>query len=113
MADPSQTVRAPRTGLGRDSHVRNAVTFTIKISLPDDMRAFIEERVTQEGYSSASEYFHDLIRQAQRHKAKLDLEAKLAEGLQGPSTRLTRKDWQAMKREALDGLDGEHRTEES
>lgn len=81
---------------------------TMNISLPDDMKAFIEHEVAQEGYASASEYFRDLIREAQRRKAKLELEAKLAEGLQGPQTRMTRKDWQAIEREALDGLAGEH-----
>ena len=73
---------------------------TMNISLPDDMRAFIEHQVTQGGYASANEYFRDLIREAQRRKAKLELEAKLAEGLQGSPTRMTRKDWQAIKREA-------------
>jgi hypothetical protein len=40
-------------------------------------------------------------------KAKLELEAKLAKGLQGSPTRIARKDWQAIKREALEGLTGE------
>jgi antitoxin ParD1/3/4 len=81
---------------------------TMNISLPDDMKAFVEDRVAQEGYASVSEYFRDLIREAQRRKAKLELEAKLAEGLQGAPTRMTRKDWQAIEREALDGLAGEN-----
>ena len=81
---------------------------TMNVSLPDDMKAFVEDRVDQEGYASASEYFRDLIREAKRRKAKLDLEAKLADGLQGSPTRMTRKDWQATKKEALEGLAGEH-----
>jgi antitoxin ParD1/3/4 len=75
---------------------------TMNISLPDDMKAFIERQVAQEGYASVSEYFRDLIREAQRRKAKLELEAKLAEGLQGKPTRMTRKDWQGIEREATD-----------
>ncbi len=81
---------------------------TVNISLPDNMKAFIEERVAKEGYASVSEYFRDLIREAQRRKAKLELEARLAEGLQGTPTRMTRKDWQAIEREALDGLAGDN-----
>jgi antitoxin ParD1/3/4 len=77
---------------------------TMNISLPDEMKAFIEDRLSQEGYASASEYFRDLIREAQRRTAKQDLEAKLAEGLEGPATRMTRKDWQAIEREARGGL---------
>jgi Arc/MetJ-type ribon-helix-helix transcriptional regulator len=46
------------------------------------MKAFIEHQIAQGGYASASEYFHDLIREAQRGKAERELEAKLAEGLQ-------------------------------
>jgi len=81
---------------------------TMNISLPDDMKAFVEDRVAQEGFASVSEYLSHLIREAQRRKAKLELEAKLAEGLQGPPTRMTRKDWQAVEREAMDGLAGEN-----
>ena len=83
---------------------------TMNISLPEDMRAFVEDRVAQGGDASVSEYFRDLIREAQRRKAKRELEAKLAEGLQGAPTRMTRKDWQAIKRETLDGLAGENLT---
>ena len=39
---------------------------TMNISLPDEMRAFIEEQMTREGYASASEYVRDLIREAER-----------------------------------------------
>lgn len=35
---------------------------TMNISLPEPMRAFVEEQVKQKGYSTASEYIHDLIR---------------------------------------------------
>jgi antitoxin ParD1/3/4 len=77
---------------------------TMNISLPDDLRAFIEAEITREGYASASEYLRDLIRDAQRRNAKRELEAKLAEGLQGAPTKMTREDWQAIEREAMDGL---------
>jgi antitoxin ParD1/3/4 len=76
-----------------------AILTTMNISLPDEMKALVEDRVAQEGYASVSEYFRDLIHEAQRRKAKLELEAKLAEGLQGAPTRMTRKDWQAIERE--------------
>ena len=77
---------------------------TMNISLPDEMKSFIEDEMAREGYASASEYFRDLVRQAQRRKAKLELEAKLAEGLQGPPTKMKRKDWQAIEREAMASL---------
>jgi antitoxin ParD1/3/4 len=80
---------------------------SVNISLPDELRAFIEEQMSREGYASASEYVRDLIREAQRRNAKRELEVKLKEGLQSPSTKMTRKDWQSIEREALEGLRGE------
>jgi len=56
---------------------------TMNISIPDEMKAFIENQLAQEGFASASEYFRSLVREAQRRKAKQELEAKLLEGLQG------------------------------
>jgi antitoxin ParD1/3/4 len=80
----------------------------MNISLPEEMRAFIEAQLAEEGYATASECFHDLIREEQRRKAKCDLEAKVAEGLQGTPIPMTGKEWQAMEREARDGLAGEN-----
>ena len=57
---------------------------TMNISVPDEMKAFVEAQMTQEGYASASEYLRALIRDAQKRRAKQELEAKLLEGLQGP-----------------------------
>jgi antitoxin ParD1/3/4 len=47
---------------------------TMNISLPDDMKAFVDEEVRARGFMSSSEYVRDLIRQ-QREVA--DLRAKL------------------------------------
>ena len=35
---------------------------TMNISLPDDMKAIVDEQVRLKGYSSSSEYIRDLIR---------------------------------------------------
>jgi antitoxin ParD1/3/4 len=56
---------------------------TMNISLPDEMKAFIEAEMAAEGCASASEYLRNLIRDAQKRQAKQELEAKLLEGLQG------------------------------
>jgi antitoxin ParD1/3/4 len=83
------------------------VMTTMNISLPDEMKAFIEAQVAQGGYASASEYLCAVIRDVQKRKAKQELEAKLLEGLQGPTNEMTREDWESIEREALDGLSGE------
>ena len=38
---------------------------TMNISLPDTMKAFIDEQVATKGYSTSSEYMRDLIRREQ------------------------------------------------
>ena len=38
---------------------------TMNISLPDGMRAFVDEQVSQRGYGTGSEYVRDLIRKDQ------------------------------------------------
>ncbi len=80
---------------------------TMNISLPEEMKAFVETQMAQEGYASASEYLRGLIREAQIRRAKQELEAKLLEGMQGPAVEMTREDWDSIKREALEGLAGE------
>jgi antitoxin ParD1/3/4 len=35
---------------------------TMNVSLPDDLKTFVDERVMHDGYGSTSEYVRDLIR---------------------------------------------------
>ncbi|MEJ1937263.1 type II toxin-antitoxin system ParD family antitoxin [Nostoc sp. NIES-2111] len=68
---------------------------SINISLPDVMRAYVEEQVAQGGYSSVSEYFRELVRQDQKPRAKERLEIMLLEGLNsGDATEITTQDWE-------------------
>jgi antitoxin ParD1/3/4 len=77
----------------------------MNISLPEEMKAFVEAQMAQEGFASASEYLRSLIREAQRRRAKQELEAKFREALDsGPATPMTREDWAALRQEAMDGL---------
>ena len=71
---------------------------TMNISVPDEMKAFVEAQMTQEGYASASEYLRGLIRDAQKRQAKRELEAKFREAMEsGPATPMTRDDWAALR----------------
>jgi antitoxin ParD1/3/4 len=75
---------------------------SMNISLPDEMRAFIEAEMGQEGFATASEYVRALIREAQKRRAKQELEAKLREALlSGPATPMTREDWDSIESEVL------------
>jgi antitoxin ParD1/3/4 len=77
---------------------------TLNISLPDSMRAFIDEQIAQGGYSTASEYIRDLIRQAQKQAAQEKLDSLLLEGLaSGEPIEVTDQWWQE-KQERLTKL---------
>ena len=81
---------------------------TMNISLPDEMRAFIEAQVTQEGYASASEYFAPWSVTAEKRQAKRELEVKLREALlSGPAEPMTREDWESIGRGALERIASE------
>lgn len=47
---------------------------TLNISMPDEMRAFIETRVRMGEYQSASDYLRDLIRHDHEETEKLLME---------------------------------------
>jgi antitoxin ParD1/3/4 len=81
---------------------------TMNISVSDEMKAFVEDQMAQEGYASASEYLRALIRDAQKRQAKRELEAKFREALEsGPATPMNSDDWVTLRAEALEGLAGE------
>ena len=75
---------------------------TMNISLPDEMKAFIEAQMAAEGYASASEYLRALVREAQRRQAKRELEMKLLEGLQSPASEMTDADWAALRQRIVE-----------
>ena len=75
---------------------------TMNISLPDQLKDFVEDQVGSGRYSSVSEYVRDLIRDDEKRKAQDKLEALLIEGIQsGQPTEMTRQDWDEIRREAV------------
>lgn len=72
----------------------------MNISLPDALKAFVDEQIAKGGYSSASEYIGELIRHAQKQAAQQRLEAALLEGLEsGEPLPVTPKLWQERRKE--------------
>ena len=55
------------------------------ISLPDPMKAYVEERISEGGYRTTSDYFRDLVREDQKRRAEEKLETLLLEGLDSGS----------------------------
>ncbi|MGD1872957.1 MAG: type II toxin-antitoxin system ParD family antitoxin [Mastigocoleus sp.] len=78
---------------------------TMNISLPDPMRAFVEEQVKQKGYSTASEYIRHLIRTEQENVESKRIEALLLEGLDsGEKIEITDEWWEKKKEELTQRL---------
>jgi len=78
---------------------------TMNVSLPDEMKAFVEAQAAKEGFGTVSEYLRTVIRDLQKRQAKQALEAKLHEAiLSGPAEPMTREDWDTIEREGLDRI---------
>jgi len=81
---------------------------TMNISLTDPLKQFVDEEVSQGGYSSTSDYVRDLIRQRQRQKAEELLRRLIAEGLaSGPGAPVTSATFERMRRDLAERLDRE------
>jgi antitoxin ParD1/3/4 len=79
---------------------------TMNISLPDQLKEFVDGQVGSGRYSSVSEYVRDLIRDDEKRKAREKLEAMLMDGLQsGEPTEMTRQDWADIRHKALKQLE--------
>ena len=78
---------------------------TVNISLPDSLKAFVDSVVAEGGYSTTSESFRTLLRQAQRDKANERLDSLLLEGLDsGEAVEMDTQDWQAIRQTVRDRL---------
>lgn len=101
-------IRSPFLVYGKNSHflpcysgVTSARMPTMNISLPDQLKEFVDHQVGSGRYGTVSEYVRDLIRNDEKRAAQEKLEALLAEGIQsGDATEMTRKDWEDIRREA-------------
>ena len=75
---------------------------TMNISLPDQLKEFVDHQVGSGRYSTVSECVRDLIRDDEKRKAQEKLEALLVDGLQSSQpTDMTLQDWEDIRREAL------------
>lgn len=70
---------------------------TLNISLPEHLKAFIEDQVSSGGYSTASEYVRSLIREAQERKTRETLESKLLAALSDEPEEMSREDWDRLR----------------
>ncbi|MEH2037638.1 type II toxin-antitoxin system ParD family antitoxin [Nostoc sp.] len=77
----------------------------INISLPESIKAFIEEQVAQGGYGSVSEYLQELIVQDQKRKMQKHIEELLIAGLEsGEAIEVNDEWWQQKRTHLIDQL---------
>jgi antitoxin ParD1/3/4 len=71
---------------------------SLSISLPENIKDYVEQRVIQSGYHSVDEYFLALIQHEQQFRAQEQLDSLLLEGLesleQGNSIEATDEWWE-------------------
>lgn len=54
---------------------------SMKISIPDSLRGFVERRTQEQGYGTISDYFRELILKDQEQQSEARLETLLLKGL--------------------------------
>lgn len=80
-------------------------TATINISIPDSLKAEIDNAIATEGYGNTSEFFRDLVRDYLKKRQEKRLEALLLEAVDGGDfSALTKSDFEGIKERGLKRL---------
>ena len=65
----------------------------MEISIPENLKRFVDDQVAGGRYGSVSEYVRQLIQADQERAAESELETLLMEGLASDETPMTAADW--------------------
>lgn len=83
----------------------------MNISLPDQLKEFVDNQARSGQYGSVSEYMRDLIRSDGNLKAQEELEALLLEGVRsGKPKPMSRRGWDAIRARAGEVAKTQRRT---
>ncbi len=66
---------------------------SMQISIPENLKQFVDGQVADGHYASVSEYVRQLIQADQERASESELEALLMEGLASGETPMTSADW--------------------
>jgi antitoxin ParD1/3/4 len=76
---------------------------SLNISLPEELKKYVESQIEGGSYGNVSEYFRSLIRDHQKRSAQERLEQLLLEGLEsGSAGPMTKSDWDELRRSATE-----------
>jgi antitoxin ParD1/3/4 len=74
---------------------------TMNVSLPRDLKQWVDQQVEAGGYGTASEYLRDLLRHARDRQARRQIDALLIQAVEsGASTVMDESDWTSIRRAA-------------
>lgn len=76
---------------------------TMNISLPDNLKGFVDTQVQTGGYSTSSEYIRELIREDQKKKLESRLSLLLLEGLESGAPIVADAEYWHAKRQSFAG----------
>jgi antitoxin ParD1/3/4 len=78
-------------------------TITMSIAMPEEMRAYVEERIRTGQFGNASEYFRHLVREDAKNAAEERLVALLLEGINsGEPIPVDDKWWERRRQELIE-----------
>lgn len=78
---------------------------SINISVPKQMREWVDSQIEAGRYGNVSEYFRHLIRKNQAEEAQQRLEFLLLEGLEsGDATEITPEFWESKRKQIIKRL---------
>jgi antitoxin ParD1/3/4 len=74
---------------------------TMNVSLPADLKQWVDQQVKEGGYGTASEYLRDVLRRARERKQRRQIDAMLVEAVQsGATIEMDDADWTSIRRAA-------------
>jgi antitoxin ParD1/3/4 len=78
---------------------------SLTITLPESLKAFVDDRVAAGESESPDAFIQGLIREAQKRRARERVDDLIQEGLDsGPATPMTADDWSELRRRVADRL---------
>lgn len=85
-------------------------TTTLHISLPEELKRYVQERVAAEAYSNPSDFVRALIREDRKRRGQEHLEALLLEGLNsGDAEPLDEAEWASVRDKVEKGIAAQRR----
>ena len=70
---------------------------TLNISLPDNLKAFVDEETALGGFPTPSDYVRSVLREAQDRRDRVELEGKLLAALEANAAEMDQSDWDQMR----------------